>query len=276
MTDAITYDDIYELLRAEKNSADLEPLDAEYLSKVKDYLLAKRKLLESQKGGMFSGLKERAKIMSEIENVRGALKDLFEKRERKVINRSLYTIRTDLKMKDTTHMLRNERELYDALLQILEQSKLAFSTLISENDGDSDSSGADAVFSSLKKDESLLDSVSTLKIAPKPAFNPTSELRTQLEPAITPTPIPAPSVTASPLSKTKGFGASQKPKVFDTSEARPEVTESNGIPLTFLKAVPELVDAELQRHGPFNEGDIASLPSELASILVAQGKAKTE
>ena len=244
MTDAITYDDIYELLRAEKNSADLEPLDAEYLSKVKDYLIAKRKLLESQKGGMFSGLKERAKIMSEIENVRGALGDLFEKRERKIINRALYTLRTDLKMKDTTHMLKSEAELYNALLKILEQSKLAFVALISENIENGDSIGADAVFEE--------------KPTPKPAFNPTSEPQTPAKPAQTPATAPTFSVTDSP-----------------PSEARPE-QETKGVPLTFLEAVPELVDAELQRHGPFNEGDTANMPSELTTILLAQGKAKTQ
>ena len=49
-----------------------------------------------------------------------------------------------------------------------------------------------------------------------------------------------------------------------------------GVPLVFLEEVPELVDATLKRHGPFNEGDTANVPSELATILLAQGKAKTQ
>ena len=210
----ITYDDIYELLRAEKNSADLEPLNASYFSKVKEYLAAKRTLLESQKGGMFSGLKERAKILSEIENVRGALKDLFEKRECKVINRALYTLRTELKLKDSTSMLPSEVELYNSLLSNLEKSKLAFTRLIDE--------GA----------------------VQEPTFVETPPVK---EPVSEPIPEPV----AAPI------------------------VDEDGVSLTFLDAVPELVDASLRKHGPFEVGETASLPSELASILVAQGKAKT-
>jgi len=198
--DALTYEDIYELLRSEKNSTDLEPLSTKDLAKINQYLMAKRKLLEGQKGGMFSGLKERAKILSEIDNVRSALGDLFEKRERKIINRALYTLRTDLKLKDTTNMLANEVTLYNSLLGNLEKSKLAFDKLLEESTLPESSCG-DAV---VEKEE-----------------------------------------------------------------------VASSVKLEFLDAVPELVDSDLAKHGPFEIGNVASLPNELASILLSQGKAKT-
>ena len=202
--EALTYEDIYELLRSEKNSTDLEPLSTKDLAKINKYLIAKRKLLESQKGGMFSGLKERAKILSEIENVRCALRDLFEKRECKIINRALYTLRTDLKLKDSTNMLANEIELYNSLLGNLEKSKLAFDKLLEES--------------------TLPD-----------------------------------SIAADAVSK---------------EETKDAVASS--MKLEFLDTVPELVDAELAKHGPFEKGNVASLPNELASILISQGKAKAQ
>lgn len=229
MTDAITYEDIYELLRAEKNSADLEKLDAKYLSNVKDYIAAKRKLLERQKGGMFSGLKERAKILTEIENVRVALKDLFERRERKVINRALYTLRTELKMKDTTNMLAHEAELYNILLANLEKSKLAFSSLVGEATDQYESICDDAVS------------------PPKPQ-----------------TQQPVEEYIQNNTPNTE-----QDTNVRDYKEKA-----STDINLEFLENVPELVDANLKKHGPFMAGEIESMPSELAQILIAQGKAK--
>jgi len=247
MTDAITYNDIYELLRSEKNSADLESIDAGYLARVKDYLAAKRKLLEAQKGGMFSGLKERAKILSEIENVRGALKDLFEKREYKVINRALYTLRTDLKMKDTTNMLPSEVELYNALLTILDKSKLAFLSLIDEN---------------VTEDKlPRVDAVSTPEIAPI----------VELAPSLSP-PAASEVIDNPPPAE-----PAEEEVVLNNEElaSSDDAQASQDISLTFLEAVPELVDANLNKHGPFREGQTASMPSELAIILMAQGKAKT-
>jgi hypothetical protein len=42
----------------------------------------------------------------------------------------------------------------------------------------------------------------------------------------------------------------------------------------FLDAIPELIDTELEKHGPFAVDDEAELPKELAALLVRQEKAK--
>jgi len=187
----LTYEDIYELLRGEKNASDLQPLSLEQLSKVRKYLLAKEKLLKKQGGGVFSSVKERAKILTEIDNAKSAMKDLFERRERKVINRALYTLRTDSRLKDTTNMLECEVVLYNSLLKDLDQARISFSELVDE---------------------------------------------------------------------------SKEPE----EEKVPEV-----VSVKFLEAMPELIDTDLKKHGPFEAEQVASLPIELANVLIAQKKAES-
>ncbi len=124
---AFTYDDIHEIFRNEKNSADLEELDEATIENIKSYFRAKKALLAKQEEeGTFSSNKQRKQIESEIENAKMVIKDLYEIREKKVMNRALYTVRAESKVKDTTNMLPQEEELYNFLLEELASKRKSF------------------------------------------------------------------------------------------------------------------------------------------------------
>lgn len=131
MSEVLSYEDLYDLLRIEKASADLEKLDLKDLYKIASYFKAKEDLLKQQEvSTAFSSTKARAKIQLEIDNAMQMLKDLFERREAKVINRAVFSIRSESKLKDTTNMLEHEEELYNALLDLLAKNKKEFFELI--------------------------------------------------------------------------------------------------------------------------------------------------
>ncbi len=121
-----SYDDIYELLRTEKYSVDLQAISREQLQKIREYLEAKKSLLQKQKeSGLFDkSAREHLKI--EMENARRALKELYARREKKVINRAIFTARSDFKIKDTTNFLPFEEKSYLSLLDILKDSHAKF------------------------------------------------------------------------------------------------------------------------------------------------------
>lgn len=50
-------------------------------------------------------------------------------------------------------------------------------------------------------------------------------------------------------------------------------TEKNKI-VRFTNSVPSFVGTELEEYGPFEQDEIANLPSELASVLVEKGRAE--
>ena len=44
--------------------------------------------------------------------------------------------------------------------------------------------------------------------------------------------------------------------------------------IRFLNHVPKFVGKELEDYGPFEEEDIANLPSEIADVLISKGSAE--
>ena len=127
IVDMFSYEDIYELLRAEKLSTDLQPLRTEDLKKISEYLKMKENLLLSQDESVsLLSTQKRVKIQLELDNTRRTLRDLYEKRERKVLTRSIVTVRSGVGLKDTTNMLKHEQELYEHIITILSSSKDTF------------------------------------------------------------------------------------------------------------------------------------------------------
>ncbi len=122
-----TYEDIYELLRMEKYSTDLQLVKLEDLRKVKEYFETKRGLLAKQtKDSEFYDKSKKDKLKTELENARRALKDWYEKREKKLLSRATFTARTDFKLRDTTNMLPSEEKVYLKLLDVLKENYSGF------------------------------------------------------------------------------------------------------------------------------------------------------
>jgi DNA replication initiation complex subunit (GINS family) len=184
-----TYEDLYEILRAEKYSTDLQQIDKEQLRKTNAYFKSKEEFLVRQKEVAFDEAAEKTKI--ELENAKRALRDLYDKRERKVISRAVFCARSNFKLKDTTNMLLSEEKLYFALLEMLRQSGEEFYSFLNQ----------------------------------------------------------------------------------DYLEEKPKTLKENFKRVKLVEAIPELMDTQLNRYGPFAATAEVELPSELAELLLKQGKA---
>jgi len=132
MAAEFSYEDLYELMRAEKYSTDLQPISAEQFQKIRRYFKTKEEFLEKQKEGLFDEALEKVKV--ELDNAKRAIKDLHEKRELKVIHRSLFSAKSSFKFKDTTNMLISEEKLYFALLEMLKRSGVEFFEVLDNSD----------------------------------------------------------------------------------------------------------------------------------------------
>jgi DNA replication initiation complex subunit (GINS family) len=131
VVEPFTYEDIYELLRAEKFATDLEEIPKNDLARIKAYLKSKEELLKKQEDATsILSSQKKIRIQQEIDNAIRALKDLYELREKKIINRSIYGTRTGSQFKDTTNMLANESSLYEQLLTVLHNQKETFFKMI--------------------------------------------------------------------------------------------------------------------------------------------------
>lgn len=117
---AITYETLYEMLRKEKSREELQKLDERFLKDTLNYLREKQQAYDENltKNDIFSQ-SERDKLNIQITNVKKIIKDLYDIRERKIINMSINKSRTNTHIIDTTQLLAQENEFFESLTTVM-------------------------------------------------------------------------------------------------------------------------------------------------------------
>lgn len=120
---AITYESLYDLLRKEKSQEELQKLDPNFFSFVAEYLNTKKQILESQesKDSIFAS-SEIQKTRKQLENSQKILRELYERRENKIIQMALFSSRSDSRF-DNELMLKEEQELFGSIISTLNSFK---------------------------------------------------------------------------------------------------------------------------------------------------------
>ena len=108
----ITYETLYELLRREKYKKELQELNKTFFNDTIKYLNEKQAMLdESQKKESVFATSEISKIKKQLQNVRNILKELYDRRENKILQEALFSSRSKEK-KDFSAMLPEEIKFY--------------------------------------------------------------------------------------------------------------------------------------------------------------------
>lgn len=116
----ITYENLYEILRREKYRTELQKIDETFYQDVVKYLQEKTAILESQskKDNIFAST-ELEKTQTQLKNVLKILKELYEKRENKILQFALFCSRSK-NAQDTSTMLPEEYALYSQIKETLD------------------------------------------------------------------------------------------------------------------------------------------------------------
>ncbi len=109
----ITYDTLFDLARRERYRAELQKLDEHFFQDVVKYLNEKQSILDSQekKESVFSST-EAEKTRAQITNAKKILRDLYERRESKIIQLAVFHSRNPEKSPDLSAMLPEEVSLF--------------------------------------------------------------------------------------------------------------------------------------------------------------------
>ena len=117
----ITYEVLYDALRMEKQRTELQKLDQEFYKNIKRYIEEKKDILQSQEGkdSVFTNI-EVQKTRKEIENIQKILKELYERREAKIIELALIATKSNhTNSADKESMLKEEKTFYEEALYLL-------------------------------------------------------------------------------------------------------------------------------------------------------------
>ena len=114
----ISYNDLYEILRKEKFSENLQSLPKSFVSDFSSYL-EENKEQPSSSGNLF--LDNIAKSKKQLENSIAIFKELMLRRKKKLLNLVFVAAETGIMKRDYENMLNFEKEMFDKFVKAFEE-----------------------------------------------------------------------------------------------------------------------------------------------------------
>lgn len=210
----ITFETLYEILRGEKTKEDLQKLDATFFRDIAEYLKEKQQLYQEtvQKTDIFSST-EKENLYVQLQNIKKLIKEVYDRRESKIINLALNRARTSSNAIDTSALLEEEKALFHHLVTTLEIHRSQHLRSLTEHHAIS--------------------------------HNQDFSVRETEEP----------------------------PSLPQESEQERKEIPGDRVRLRFSSHVDQFIGSELEEYGPFEEGSEADIPSNIAEILISEGRA---
>jgi DNA replication initiation complex subunit (GINS family) len=116
----ITYNELYELLRKERYSEELQNLPKNFLGDVSKYLKEKKEF-SSKDDDVFSDVSMKNK--KKLENAISIFRELLTRRRKKILNLAFVASMTGISKKDFENLLSFEKDLFEDLVKSLERSE---------------------------------------------------------------------------------------------------------------------------------------------------------
>jgi DNA replication initiation complex subunit (GINS family) len=260
----ITYETLFELRRIEKTREDLQKLNPTFFDDVLVYINDKKALFDSKQGqSRLFASDEKDKMRLEIENIRKILKELYDTRERKIVNSAINKARTGLMIINTANMLPCERLLFDSVGMVL--SEFRKNILYKLASGEVPELAAIPSSILIKNTDEAAE--------PSSSPSPSSSSSSELPPELTVPPPEDEEEGTGGLHFRQSGGFQNEPKDLKIT---PSSTDSgvNNKKIRFLAPIGEIVGPDLQIYGPYDAGTVTSLPDELARVLVEKRQAE--
>ncbi|MBI5003143.1 hypothetical protein HZC31_07190 [Candidatus Woesearchaeota archaeon] len=242
---AITYETLFDILRMEKRREDLQQLQPSFFDDTVHYLKQKKELIRKRdhESGIDS-FDEIKKLSIQYENIQKIIKEIYERREKKILMMALNKSRTKMSTMNVDVLLPQEMEFYQQLTRLLDTYRVdVLEKLIR---GMIPKQQIAAVVSSLSSTSSQISSVS----------------RQELE-------KPAPT-----YSREEEQSSKQMEQKKQNTENNASVEKDAGLmQVKFLQAMEEFVGPELESYGPFDAHAVAMIPSMIATLFISSGVA---
>jgi DNA replication initiation complex subunit (GINS family) len=123
----IGYNELYEILRKEKYSEQLQSLPKKFVEEFKEYL-EENKQTDLGKSDLFS--ESIAKSKKQLENAVSLFRELMLKRKRKLLNLVFVAAETGIMKRDYENMLPIEKQMFENLVKSFEQGDKEISKIL--------------------------------------------------------------------------------------------------------------------------------------------------
>jgi len=116
----LTFSDIYEAMRKEKYSENLQMLPKKFLLNAADYFKEKKEFL-GKESDLFSDMAIKNK--KKLDNAVSSFRDLLRIRKKKILNLAFVASQVGISKKDFENLLPFEKELFEELVKSLERAE---------------------------------------------------------------------------------------------------------------------------------------------------------
>ncbi|MFP4119306.1 MAG: hypothetical protein ACLFTH_04595 [Candidatus Woesearchaeota archaeon] len=237
----ITYETLFDLLRKERSLEELQTLDQQFWKYVINYMKEREEVQNTSRPGE----QEKAKI--QLQNIKRILKEIYERRERKILNLALNVIRTDAAgYVDTNNMLAEEKALFEETLSLLRRYKEGVLKNVFENQ--------------------LPTIVSEDHYAKQEEENSASNESERRDS----------ESKADSEAETVGVATNERSEAKQSSDENvknhSKGTGEDGVIVKFTTSVPKFYGKNKEIFGPYEKEQIVTLPDSIAQILLKKGK----
>lgn len=123
----LKYEDLYEILRREKNNETLQKLPNDFMKDFSEFIHQNKKNITNN-GDFFSD--EIMRDKKQYENSMVIFRELMLRRKKKLLNSVFIANETTIMKKDFENMLHFEKDLFDILIRSVEQTDKLISMLL--------------------------------------------------------------------------------------------------------------------------------------------------
>ena len=116
----LTFSDIYEAMRKEKYSENLQILSQNFLVEVSGYFAEKKEFLNKE-DDLFSDVAIKGK--KKLDNAVSSFRDLLRIRKKKILNLAFVASQVGISKKDFENLLGFEKDLFEELVRALERAE---------------------------------------------------------------------------------------------------------------------------------------------------------
>lgn|SRR3989338_1051587 len=121
---SFTYETLFDLVRREKSREDLQKMELSLPKEIEDYIREKiASLAGANSADNIFAEDERIKLQKQVDNIKILRRELYERREKKILNMALIKSRTQSSVVDVTPLLEEEKSLFNSLCTALSSNR---------------------------------------------------------------------------------------------------------------------------------------------------------
>lgn len=123
----ITYNDLYDTLRKERYSEQLQPIPKNFIKEVSAYLKDKKEIANKKNDDFSDTI---LKTKKQFENSIAIFKELILRRKKKILELAFVAAETGISKRDFENMLLVEKECFDGIMKSLEKGDKKISEIL--------------------------------------------------------------------------------------------------------------------------------------------------